>query len=199
MFYSIWLNKFIKMGLLTRAMLAKQHVDVGGTLDAEEKERYAQLYVKLYEKQQSVQRYALKTEDEMSEGDKERLQRAVADLGLIRKELTDFETVQASMFEHTADIKSRNKTITWYLMHLAYFRKGEDEGAELTPLFRGEDYDEKYESYKELEENDDEIYWKCIDKLSSLATIWYMSGVQTQEDFDSLLEEVDQEMTADVG
>ena len=26
MFYSIWLNKFIKMGLLTRAMLAKKQV-----------------------------------------------------------------------------------------------------------------------------------------------------------------------------
>ena len=37
MFYSIWLNKFIKMGLLTRAMLAKQHIDVGGTLDEKEK------------------------------------------------------------------------------------------------------------------------------------------------------------------
>ena len=95
--------------------------------------------------------------------------------------------------------KSRNKTITWYLMHLAHFRKGEDEGAELTPLFKGGDYEEKYECYKELEENDDPIYWKCIDKLSSLVTIWYMSGVQTQEDFDTLLEEVDQEMAADVG
>ena len=28
MFYSIWLNKFIKMGLLTRAMLATRHVSV---------------------------------------------------------------------------------------------------------------------------------------------------------------------------
>jgi hypothetical protein len=156
------------------------------------------LYVKLYEKQQAVQRYALKGEEDMTAGDKERLQKAVADLGLIRKELTDFETVQASMFEHTADIKARNKTITWYLMHLAYIRKGEDEGAPLVPLFAGDNFEERYESYKELEENDDEIYWKCIDKISSLVTIWYMSGVQTQEDFDSLLDEVDQEIAADV-
>jgi hypothetical protein len=199
MFYSIWLNKFIKMGLLTRAMLAKQHVDVGGTLDAEEKERYAQLYVKLYEKQQAVQRYGLKTQEEMSEGDLERLRKAVASLGLIRKELTDFETVQASMFEHTADIKARNKTITWYLMHLTYYRKGDDENTELTSLFPGDNFDEKYESYKELEEADNDIYWAAIDKLSSLVTIWYMSGVSTQEDFDSLLEEVDQEMAAEDG
>jgi hypothetical protein len=198
MFYSIQLNKFIKMGLLTRAMLAKQHVDVGGTLDEEEKQRYAQLYVQLYERQQAVQRYALKTVDEMSDGDTERLNKAIADLGLIRKELTDFETVQASMFEHTADIKARNKTITWYLMMLSHLRREEDGDEDLEPIFHGEDFDAKYDHYKELEEDEDEIYFKCIDKLSSLVTIWYMSGVQTQEDFDALLEEVNQEMAADV-
>ena len=75
--------------------------------------------------------------------------------------------------------------------------EGEDEGADTSPLFQGDTFDDKYESYKELEEEDNEIYWACIDKLSSLVTIWYMSGVQTQEDFDALLEEVDHEMAAD--
>ena len=45
MFYSIWLNKFIKMGLLTRAMLAKKQVDVGGTLNEDDKMNYAKLYL----------------------------------------------------------------------------------------------------------------------------------------------------------
>ena len=47
MFYSIWLNKFIKMGLLTRAMLAKKQVDVGGTLNEDDKMNYAKLYLQL--------------------------------------------------------------------------------------------------------------------------------------------------------
>jgi hypothetical protein len=54
MFYSIWLNKFIKMGLLTRAMLAKKQVDVGGTLNEDDKMNYAKLYLKLFEKQQNM-------------------------------------------------------------------------------------------------------------------------------------------------
>lgn len=190
MFYSIWLNKYIKMGLLTRAMLAKQHLDVGGSLTEEEKQRYAQLYVRLYEKQQAVQRFGLKTPSERTNDENERLAKAVEELGVIRKELSDFEAVQASMFDHTADIKARNKTITWYLLNLTHIVEGDSDDAESVPLFKGETYDDKYESYMELDEQDDPVYMNSIDKLSSLATIWYMSGVSGQEDFDRLLEEI---------
>jgi hypothetical protein len=190
MFYSIWLNKYIKMGLLTRAMLAKQHLDVGGSLTEEEKQRYAQLYVRLYEKQQAVQRFGLKTPSERTNDENERLAKAVEELGVIRKELSDFEAVQASMFDHTADIKARNKTITWYLLNLTHIVEGDSDDAESAPLFKGETYDDKYESYMELDEQDDPVYMNSIDKLSSLATIWYMSGVSGQEDFDRLLEEI---------
>ena len=95
------------------------------------------------------------------------------------------------MFDHTADIKARNKTITWYLLHLAHTSEGDSDDAELMPLFRGETYDDKYQDYLELDEKNDEVYLKCIDKLSSLTTIWYMSGVSNSEDFDRLLEEID--------
>ena len=193
MFYSIWLNKFIKMGLLTRSMLAKQHLELGGTLNEDEKQKYSRLYVQLYEKQMVVQRLGILSSSDMTNDQKERLQQAISDLGLIRKELTDFETVQAAMFEHTADIKARNKTITWYLLNLAYYVAGDSDTDSATPLFGGEDFEDKYASYQEKDELEDEIYGKSIDKLSSLATIWYMSGVQQQEDFDKLLEEVQEE------
>ena len=39
--------------------------------------------------------------------------------------------------------------------------------------------------------------WNSIDKLSSIATIWYMSGVQEQEDFDTLLEEITDDVNLD--
>lgn len=191
MFYTIWLNKYVKMGLLTRAMLAREHLNVGGSLTEEEKKRYSQLYVKLYEKQQAVQKFSLKSAEERSNDENERLFKAIEELGIIRKELTDFEAVQASMFDHTADIKARNKAITWYLLNLAYYVEGEDDDAEPLPLFPGSDYDEKYNSYIELDETNDEVYLKAIDKLSSLTTIWYMSGVSSQDDFDNLLAEID--------
>ena len=145
-----------------------------------------------------VQRLGILSEEDMSNEQKERLENAIADLGVIRKELTDFETVQAAMFEHTADIKARNKTITWYLLNLAHYQEGEEDTAPVVPLFDGDEFDEKYESYQKKDEEEDKIYMNSIDRLSSIATIWYMSGVQKQEDFDKLLEEVQEEALLDV-
>ncbi len=198
MFYSIWLNKFIKMGLLTRAMLAKKQVDVGGTLNDDDKINYAKLYLQLFEKQQNVIRYSAKDPDTMSLDEKERLDRAVSDLAVIRKDLSDFEAAQASIFDHTADVKARNKTITWFLLHLAYYRKendSEDESHDFDdePLFPGTDYDEKYISYQEADEEQDEIFIKTIDRLSTISTIWYMSGVQEQDDFEAVLDQMNKE------
>ena len=193
MFYSIWLNKFIKMGLLTRAMLAKKQVDVGGTLNEDDKMNYAKLYLQLFEKQQNVSRYTAKDPNNMSLDEKERLDKAVADLAVIRKELSDFEAAQASIFDHTADVKARNKTITWFLLHLAYYVKGE-ENEDQVPLFPGTDYEEKYLSYQEADEEQEDIFVKTIDRLSTVATIWYMSGVQEQDEFDSVIQQMNKEV-----
>ena len=193
MFYSIWLNKFIKMGLLTRAMLAKKQVDVGGALNEDDKINFAKLYLQLFEKQQNVIRYSAKDRDAMSNDETERLEKAVSDLAVIRKQIADFEAAQASIFDHTADVKARNKTITWFLLHLAYYVKGEDDDAEETPMFPGSDYEEKYISYQEADEEQDDIFMKSIDRLSTIATVWYMSGVQEQDDFDAVLKEMNQE------
>lgn len=196
MFYSIWLNKFIKMGLLTRAMLAKKQVDIGGTLNEDDKMNYAKLYLKLFEKQQNIIRYSTKERNDMSADEKERFDAAVADMGIVRKQLADFEAAQASIFDHTADVKARNKTITWFLLHLAYVSEGEgddEENPAEIPLFPGTDYDEKYMRYQELDEEGDEVFLGSIDKLSTVATIWYMSGVQEQDDFEAVLNQIEQD------
>lgn len=195
MFYSIWLNKFIKMGLLTRSMLAKQHVDLGGSLNQDEKQRFASLYLKLYEKQQQVIRYSAKDRSKLTVNEVERLQTAISDLAVTRKEIADYEAAQASVFDHTADVKARNRAITWFLLHLTYYSK---ENAEEIPLFEGLDYEEKYDSYQEMDENGDDIFGLAIDRLSSIITIWYMSGIQTQEEFESVLAEINEESDQDI-
>ena len=177
-------------------MLAKKQVDIGGTLNDDDKVNFAKLYLQLFEKQQNVIRYSAKDRDKMSNDEQERLDKAISDLGVIRKQIADFEAAQASIFDHTADVKARNKTITWFLLHLAYFIKGEGDDAEEAAMFPGSDYDEKYSSYQEADEDQDDIFVKSIDKLSTIATIWYMSGVQEQDDFDAVLEEMNQDIGA---
>ena len=196
MFYSVWLNKFIKMGLLTRAMIAKQHVDLGGQLSDEEKKRYSELVQKNYNKEQEIQRIkAQYIDSEPSDTDLERMNRLVNELALVKRELTDFELLQSTVFDHTADTKARNKTLIWYILNLTFFQRGEDGKVE--PMFNGVDFEEKYETYKDKEEDEDEIYLTSIDRISSLVTLWYMSGVDTSAQLDELLDEISRQDLAE--
>tara|TARA_B100002019_G_scaffold288307_1_gene301694 strand:+ start:43 stop:1023 length:981 start_codon:yes stop_codon:yes gene_type:complete len=197
MFYSVWLNKFIKMGLLTRAMLAKKQLDIGGSLNEEDKLNYAKLYLKLFEKQQNVIRYSAIDSAAMTNDEQERLDKSVSELSVIRKELADFEAAQASIFDHTADVKARNKTITWFLLHLAYYVEGDSDDDSATPLFPGTDYEEKYDTYQELDEDQNEIFVKSIDRLSTISTIWYMSGIQEQKEFEDVLKQMQKQTSVD--
>ena len=195
MFYSIWLNKFIKMGLLTRAMIAKQHVDLGGQLSEDEKRRYSDLVQKNYNKEQEIQRIRAATiEVEPTETQLKKTNRLVNELALVKRELTDFELLQSTVFDHTADTKARNKTLIWYILNLSFFSKGDED---LEEMFGGVDFDEKYESYKEKEDEEDEIYFNSIDRISSLVTLWYMSGVDTSAQLDDLLDEIARETNAE--
>ena len=59
LFYGVKLSEGIKAGLLTRALLAKRFSNDGGVLSNEDKDRYADLYLKLYEKQMDIEKQNL--------------------------------------------------------------------------------------------------------------------------------------------
>ena len=47
------------------------------------------------------------------------------------------------------------------------------------------------------EEDEDEIYLTSIDRISSLVTLWYMSGVDTSAQLDELLDEISRQDLAE--
>jgi len=194
MFYSLELNKFIKMGLLTKAMLAKQYGANGGVWTEKEQKMYADLVFKMHQKQLEVQGFSIFSENgKLSKRQQEKLDTAIQEMSEIRKDLTEYEMLQNSLFDHTADIKARNRAIMWYLLHLSYFAEGDSEEVPFEEMFEGEDFDQKYSSYEAKEEQGDELYEKVIDKISSIITIWYVSGSQEKESLDSYLDAMKKE------
>lgn len=194
MFYSLELNKFIKMGLLTKAMLAKQYGNQGGVWSEKEQKMYADLMYRMHQKQLEIQQFSLLGGDgKLSERQKEKLDTAVKEMAQVKRELTEYEMVQNSLFDHTADIKARNRTIMWYILHLTYFVEGENDTTIHEKFFEGETFEQKYDSYQDKEDDQDELYQKIIDKISSVVTIWYISGTQNQEGLQRVIDQMKKE------
>lgn len=199
MFYSLELNKFIKMGLLTKAMLAKQYGNQGGVWSEKEQKMYADLLYKMHQKQIEVQQFSILGENgKLSKRQQEKLDQATREMSDAKRELTEYEMLQNSLFDHTADVKARNRTIMWYILHMSYFVEGESEDAPFEEMFEGDDYDAKYRSYEDKEELKDELFSRSIDKISSIVTVWYISGEQQREGLDKILNEMKQEDSEEV-
>jgi hypothetical protein len=191
MFYSLELNKYIKMGLLTKAMLAKQYGSQGGVWTEKEQGLYADLIYKMHQKQLEIQQFSILGENgKLSARQQEKLQVTTREMASLKKELTEYEMVQNSLFDHTADIKARNRTIMWYILFLTHFSEGEGEDAVIEQMFEGEDYEERFVDYEDKEESDDKLYQRAIDKISSIVTIWYISGHQEKENLEEFMEQM---------
>ena len=191
MFYSLELNKYIKMGLLTKAMLAKQYGNQGGVWSEKEQKIYSELLYKMHSKQLEVQQFSLLGDNgKLSARQKEKLETAVKELAEIKKDLTEYEMIQNSLFDHTADVKARNRAIMWYILHMTYFTEGDEDDPVFEDFFEGLDFQEKYNDYQEKEDEQDPLYSAAIDKISSIMTIWYISGTQDKEGVESILKEM---------
>ena len=188
LFYGVKLAEGIKAGLLTRALLAKRFSNDGGVMSETDKEQYADLYIRLFEVQNNIERASLTPEAERTEEEKEQLVDWVRESAIAREEIQDFEISQASLFDQTAENRARTKTILWWVLNLAHFKKGQEH----TPIYKGETFEEKLSSYDTLED-DENVFWEELSrKLIYYVSFWYVGKAQTQEDFEQLLREIDE-------
>jgi hypothetical protein len=188
LFYGVKLSEGIKAGLLTRQLLSKRFSNDGGILSDPEKERFTSLYLKAYENQLELEKLSMISEEKRAPEDKSKIAELVKDSANIKEELTKFELGQASLFEQTAENRARNKTILWWTLYLSHF---ESENGEVTPVFDGANYEDRLNHYDELEEKGDDFSNELIKKLLYYISFWYVGRAQSQEDFQSLIKELD--------
>jgi len=188
LFYGVKLSEGIKAGLLTRALLAKRFSNDGGVLSNDEKDRYAELYLKLYETQLDAERLSANKDSQ----DQDKLEGLLEESADIRRQLTDFEMAQSQLFEQTAENRARNKTILWWVLNLSHF---EDEDGKNSVIFEGKDFEEKLNSYDSMEEGGDDFDEELLQKLIYYVSFWYVGRVSNQEEFDNLLKSEDVEKT----
>lgn len=187
--FSVEMSNCIKRGILTKAMLAKKYSDTGGLLAEEDAKALTKMYVEYGELSQESERLQIK--NVKSEKDKEKISDISGKIAVLRKNIINVETSYSNLFNHTADMRAENKVIQWYILHLTFIQKGDEE--EMTPLFEGNDFDDKLQRYYELEEEGDELYDLVGGKIAALYSFWYYSsGAVEKADFEKLDKDIEE-------
>jgi len=194
LFYGVTLSKGIKSGLLTKAQISKRYDNDGGILSEPDKEKYAELYLELFELENELQRAQLNLEKASESKKREELASIIEKMNEARIQIQDFENAQSNIFDQTAENRARNKTIMWWVLYLSC---STDEKGEAKSSFFGEgDYDAKLDSYDEKEENGDLHVIEAMRKLAYFISYWYNGQANDEEDFvkiDQALEEAESE------
>lgn len=196
LYYGVQLAEGIKAGLLTRALLAKRFSNDGGVMSNPDKEEYADLYLKLFENQNAIERASSKKEKDRTKEEKEQMANLLSENGVIKREIQEFEMAQASLFDQTAENRARNKTILWWVLNMSYYGDPENN-ATIKPVFEGENYSAKLASYDGIEEEGTEFQEEVIKKLVYYVSYWYVGQAQTEEEFTEVLEALDETGMAD--
>ena len=196
LYYGVQLSEGIKAGLLTRALLAKRFSNDGGVMSNPDKEEYADLYVKLFENQNAIERASAKKEKDRTDAEKEEMAKLLSENGVVKREIQEFEMAQASLFDQTAENRARNKTILWWVLNMSYYGNPEDNST-VQQIFKGENYAEKLASYDLIEEDGSEFEEEVIKKLVYYVSYWYVGQAQTEEEFGEVLKALEETGAAD--
>lgn len=168
LFHDISFGKDVRAGILTRSEIIKRF--------ANEDVVIKKVYEDYAAKENELQRINL---SEKSEENVARRQKIESELLGILMDIQNFEANKSSVFEHTSENRARNKTVFWWILNLAYkIVDGKEQ-----PIFEGEDFDAKLESYDRLQDSDDEHIKEAIQRYFYFIPIWYSGQITREEDF----------------
>lgn len=178
-YYAAELSKNVKKGIVTKAMLAKQYIDTGGTFtEAEGKS----ILVLMKEVDDLKGKYQLLKSTDGSEKEAEELEEKII---AKQKTLIEIENSTQAVYQHTADARAERATLLWYTIQLA-FQEGEDE--DWLPYFDGAIYEERLENlYDKEEEEEDEFDFMVTNKFMKAVSYWFYSQSVKQDEIDKFV------------
>ncbi len=189
--YTVKLSEWMKLGVLSRAMVTKKYADTGGVLTEAEALYLTSRYKRLAEIQKDFVNLSIKA-DNLNDKDKEKLGEVTNEINDIRREIAETESNYSFIFQHTSDTKAQAHVILWYSLMLSYVEEQKDGGEPVwTPLYSGETFEEKMEDFYTKEENADSFYLQVKQKLAYFVSFWYNGAIASTDDFKKLEKDID--------
>jgi len=182
-YYAAQLSKNVKQGIVTKAMLAKQYIDTGGTFtEAEGKS----ILVLMKDVDELKSRYQLIKSTSKDLADAEKKELAILEQEIIDKQrlLIEMENSTQAVYQHTADARAERSVLLWYTIQLAF---QEDKEGTPTPYFDGAIYEEQLEDLYDKEEEDDEFEGVVTNKFMKAVSYWFYSQSVKQDEIDTFV------------
>ena len=180
LYYAIKLSEGIKAGLLTTAQVSKRYENDGGVYTDAEKSRLRELRNDIAELQGEY--FKLEGDDEKTDQEKIRILSQINDT---RSEISEIENVHQYIYDQTAEVKARNKTILWWILNLAHQQNDKNKNQFLEMFGKGE-LDDRLDSYDRMEEMGDDFQQEALKKLAYYVSYWYVSKNVSEDDFKTV-------------
>jgi hypothetical protein len=147
----------------------------------------------LRERYAALQKEYFEMPTPLTDDNTKRRSEIILEMNQINKVLREFESSYEELFSNTAEAKSKNDTIEWWILNLSCI----DENGGGYKLFYGDgDFDSKMKKLEDLEVKDDEFINEVIRKLSYFISFWNSAGIDiSQEDFKSAEEHYNNNVT----
>ena len=120
---------------------------------------------------------------------KERKEKILLEYLVLRKKIEDMNTAYQSVYAHTAENYTQTKMLTWLTLFLTYVKDPTNLSDSVPrPMFLGNDYDAKEEKLGELEDAEDPLYLKALEKLPTYWMLYLFGRANKPEDFKDIEE-----------
>jgi hypothetical protein len=159
-FYSIKVSEGIKMGLLTRAYLMRKFQKDGVLPSEEEKKIHAENYSKAIKLEIQLQELELNKNNDKDNDLK--IKNITEEYENLKDKIFEFENIQNSLFENTAEYKANSLLSLWNILFLLYFG---EEGKE-SCVFGDGDFEQKKARMHEIEDSENQTIFKAVERAS---------------------------------
>ena len=193
LYNSVQVNLGLRNNLMSVFQLDKKYREDGVFTD-EDNQKFKGLYDSLIKNIDELQKLTGKSEDQRTDDEKARSLAITEEMSQTRLKLNEYENIKNNLYTHSAEYRARNKTITWWLLHLAY----KDEGGKEVPFFTGNTLDEKLKFYDELLDKDDTFMKSIIDRFLYTVSFWVINNAEKPEDFIELDKFIEKEKKAEL-
>lgn len=174
MYFSKFQSECIQKGILTKEMLIKSYKNFGGTLSNKEEKEYTQIFSSFVESKKKFEK--AKTRKERDAIQKE--------IDIYFSSLRDIESEHEQLFDRTADVIARNKTILHLSLLMGVQNVQEDGDSEpiWDQVYSGSEFEDRYIDFCKKEEEDMDDSNSILSRISLFVTFWYYGNKNIKEE-----------------